>query len=95
MPVIEGEVLAESLNIQVVKRPKHHRPRYVAVHLQSEQVMPLEDALTNRQYWAHFIPEADDLAVINSCAHHVEATVKAIKDKQAKLKTGLRFVVDD
>lgn len=90
--IIPGEVLAETLNVQVVKKPKgEESPRYVVLHLQTDQCMSLLDALTGNRAWRSFIPTEEDKAAIESCRKYLKLTLasKAKREKKPNAKSAL------
>lgn len=76
----DGEVLAETVNLQVIKLPPGRSPRIVVQHFASEQVMSLPDAINRERSWSGFIPSEDDYRAIDGCRKHVRV-VKRTKKK--------------
>lgn len=89
MLILNGEVLEETINLQVIRLRERNRTKYIVQHFASEQSMPLLDALSGRQKWVSFVPGDDDQSAMNRCKRYVaRALKKRMLETKEKISDG-------
>lgn len=69
--ILDGDVVGETVNLQVIRRPKGVRPRFVVVHLQSGQTLSLLELLRQRARWNELVMSDKDTAELQRCRRYV------------------------